>query len=65
MVEAPPIELTSLASRLKMAPGVIDPAAAIERRFGVMTIELNVIRDATRHAKRGDRDFEVKIGHPH
>ena len=48
-----------------MAPGVIDPAAAIERRFGVMTIELNVIRDATRHAKRGDRDFEVKIGHPH
>ena len=65
MVEAPLIEFTSLASRLKMAPGVIDPAAAIESRFGVMTIELNVIKDATRQAKRGDRDFEVKIGHPH
>ena len=48
-----------------MAPGVIDPAAALERSFGVTTIELNVIRDATRQAKRRDRDFEVKIGHPH
>jgi hypothetical protein len=63
VVEAPLIELTSLASKLKMAPGVIDPAAALERRFGVMTIDVNVIWDAIRHTKAGDRNFEVRISH--
>ena len=64
VVEAPLIELTSFASKLKIAPEVIVPAVALESRFGVMTIEVNVIRDATRHTKTGNRDFEVRIGHP-
>lgn len=64
VVEAPLIELTSFASKLKIAPDVIGPAVALERSFGTEVIGKIVISDAIKHAKTGDRDFEVRIGHP-
>jgi hypothetical protein len=62
--EAPLIELTSFASKLKIAPEEIAPAVAVERSFGADVIGAIVIKDAIKHAKVGARYLVAKIGHP-
>ena len=64
MVEEPLIELTSFASKLKIAPEVIGPAVAVARSFGADVIGTIVIRDAIKNAIPGVRPFCAKIGTP-
>ena len=64
MVEDPLIELTSFASKLKIAPEVIGPAVAVARSFGADVIGAIVIRAAIKNAMPGVRPLCAKIGTP-